>query len=845
MLLFSAVLVAVSACGTTDEDPSCDAPKSQCGSACVDTDKDVKHCGACGTSCAAGESCSDGECVLACEGEQVACGGSCVDVGTDEAHCGGCNKPCDGTCEAGVCVLDCADDETACGGSCVDLKSDDANCGACGTACGNAEQCANSECVCATGAELCGDTCAFLETDAAHCGECGNACETGDNVASVSCEASECKQACEDGFADCDGDASTGCEADLGSTASCGACNVACRADEVCGDAGCGCPDGQVDCNGVCVDTDSDVDHCGGCGVSCNGRTNSTGGVCEDGSCVLACDDGFDHCDGDLANGCELATDSDDENCGGCGIVCGDGLSCSSGECVCPGDLTNCKGTCIDTQVDTQNCGVCGAVCDGVCSSGVCCAPGQTVCDGQCVVLETDGANCGGCGLSCGNFPNAASGTCENSACTAISCQPNFGNCNDAIADGCEANLMADADNCGSCGAPVCEIGCGAGSCAVVEGYSGRNDHGCVLLSGDGSVKCWGSNLYGQMGNGILGSTNYSRVPGYVQDPTDPTGRLTGAVQVVTGFAHSCVRLPDSTVKCWGSSMDENGNQVNEVFPVHIKDPTDPSGRLSDVAELASGRNFLCALMKDTTVKCWGAVPDGAGGSTPTPFPKTILASDSPATALSGVKQIAPGNFHACALMTDGKVFCFGKNAAGELGDGTKTSSLLPVPVGGAATPLTNVTQLAVGQDHSCGLHGDGTVSCWGSNTALRLGIANPPADSSLPVKVTDVVGAQQISASIVSHTCAKLDDGTAKCWGTGTSRRLGNGGTSNSLPVYVKDGTNTTENLTGIRYIEAGNAHTCVWLNSGAVQCVGRNNNSQIGDGSTTEAVWAKPVVW
>jgi hypothetical protein len=175
-------------------------------------------------------------------------------------------------------------------------------------------------------------------------------------------------------------------------------------------------------------------------------------------------------------------------NCGGCGIQCGPGLSCSMGQCValnCPQPLAVCQtpfgGACVDVQNDPRNCGICGFACGqgAICKSGQCagptfdagvCAPNETFCPGGpygpfCTFLGGDPNNCGGCGIQCGS-----GGSCVNGLCTAGdggSCPPALTDCGGACND-----LQNDPSNCGACG-----LACGFGASCVM-GQCGAPDAG-------------------------------------------------------------------------------------------------------------------------------------------------------------------------------------------------------------------------------------------------------------------------------------------------------------------------------------------------------------------------------
>jgi alpha-tubulin suppressor-like RCC1 family protein len=140
---------------------------------------------------------------------------------------------------------------------------------------------------------------------------------------------------------------------------------------------------------------------------------------------------------------------------------------------------------------------------------------------------------------------------------------------------------------------------------------------------------------------------------------------------------------------------------------------------------------------------------------------------------------------HTCALLSGGTVACWGANAYGQLGDGTTTSSPIPVQVKGVGGTgsLSNVIAISAGRYHTCALVTGGTVECWGDNFNGQLGNGAPlyGANSTTPVQVKDtggtnnLTGVSQISAG-GSHTCAVLSDQTVSCWGDNAYGQLGSG---------------------------------------------------------------------
>jgi len=224
----------------------------------------------------------------------------------------------------------------------------------------------------------------------------------------------------------------------------------------------------------------------------------------------------------------------------------------------------------------------------------------------------------------------------------------------------------------------------------------------------------------------------------------------------------------------------------------------------------------------------------GAGGTTSAPFPI----------------QISAGYQHACALLSDNSVWCWGDNASGELGisTATATKSSTPVKVQFGVTGAT-VKAVTAGYSHSCAVFSDATAQCWGANNYGQLGDGTTTSTSS-PVVVrasasTPQSNIQSISAG-TQFTCAVVLDSSrstniVKCWGTGSYGQLGNGVSCSTCEAkypstVVTDTTNNTP-LSGVSSVSAGSLHACAVLTSGATYCWGYNAYGQLGNGSTTDS--------
>lgn len=212
---------------------ACVCPPNErvCDNQCTKVLTDASHCGACGTTCAAGQVCEAGRCVAQCTQPQNCGSASCFDIATDRDHCGpSCLRCADGaTCVQGACT--CPLGTSSCRGACIDFLRDAENCGACGTTCAPGEWCSAGACACQPGLTRCNGACVDLSDDGQHCGACGSACAPGQL-----CSRGACVTACPLGVEACTNERS--CRSGVDPNR-CGGCTTQCSAGERCVDDDC------------------------------------------------------------------------------------------------------------------------------------------------------------------------------------------------------------------------------------------------------------------------------------------------------------------------------------------------------------------------------------------------------------------------------------------------------------------------------------------------------------------------------------------------------------------------------------------------------------------------------
>ena len=192
---------------------------------------------------------------------------------------------------------------------------------------------------------------------------------------------------------------------------------------------------------------------------------------------------------------------------------------------------------------------------------------------------------------------------------------------------------------------------------------------------------------------------------------------------------------------------------------------------------------------------------------------------------------VAAGMEHTCVLSDQGRVWCWGENGYGSLGDGTYTDSKVPV----AVTGLTDAVAISGGARHTCALRATGTVACWGYNNFGQLGNGDNN-NSNVPVDVSGLTGATAIGSG-GNHGCAIVTGGAVKCWGYNAYGQLGNGtsgfGTNSNVPVDVLLSVGGPP-LTGATAVDGGLRHECAIVAGGAVKCWGENVQGQLGNGTS-----------
>lgn len=374
------------------------------------------------------------------------------------------------------------------------------------------------------------------------------------------------------------------------------------------------------------------------------------------------------------------------------------------------------------------------------------------------------------------------------------------------------------------------------------------------LRTNDGRLACWGA-----AGAGAIGA-------GQAEAVTKPRWVDLGAhrvSRVAMGRSHTCVLLDDGSLRCFGGNLKgELGygdtrirGLTPETIPGRLPPVPLPVGRRAK--DVVAGVLSTCAILDDGSLRCWGgmdAAQLGYGDGLPkggTPDTTPDLLPPVPLGPGRTAKQVTMGSAHTCVLRDDDTILCFGRNESGQLGLGdtatrgdtplTTPDQLPPVPLGARVPAL-----LVGGQDSTCAVTPGNQAFCWGRNNygVLGLGDMTNRGDSkaTLPSKLPYLsFGSRHLRSLFMrdEHACAWLDDNSLRCWGTNSGGELGYGdvfsprgsdpGTSSDKlpPVRLPNGLY-------LRHMALGQQHTCGIFHDGSLRCWGLNTSGQLGYGDT-----------
>lgn len=375
-------------------------------------------------------------------------------------------------------------------------------------------------------------------------------------------------------------------------------------------------------------------------------------------------------------------------------------------------------------------------------------------------------------------------------------------------------------------------------------------EHTCAVLT-TGAVRCWGDGRYGKLGYSSTSSVGDSPAASIISAGDVPLGGKAAAITL--GAQHTCALMVGGAVRCWGVGK---GGRLGYGSQTDVgNSPTSSIIAAGDVplggkaVAVSAGESHTCALLVGGSVRCWGSGANGRLG-----YGNTRNVGDSPESSISAVGDvpiggkataISAGGAHTCALLTGGSVRCWGLGGDGQLGHGSRTAighspvaqiaHAGDVPLGGRARAI------ATGSYHSCAVLTGGDLRCWGNGGYGQLGynsyrnVGDTP--STTIINAGDVpVGGQVVGVAAGQfHTCALLESGSLRCWGSNVAGELGYNHT-----VSVGDSTASSIQNAGdvplgatAAAIATGGYHTCAILVTAKLRCWGYGYEGQLGYGS------------
>ena len=342
-------------------------------------------------------------------------------------------------------------------------------------------------------------------------------------------------------------------------------------------------------------------------------------------------------------------------------------------------------------------------------------------------------------------------------------------------------------------------------------------------LEPSGAAWCWGSNWFGELGNGTAYQSHY---------PPVPVSGGHAFVDITVGDGFVCGLEGTGAAYCWGdNSTGQLGQGVvggADSVPVAVV-----GGHA--FRSIAPGILHTCGVTTDSTAWCWGSNSDGQLGDSST------TSRSQPTLVRGGLKWIAlvaaGYTYHAytCGITSTGAAYCWGNGSNGRLGTGSNASSTVPVPVAGGLT-FTQLASAGLSASFTCGVTTGGAAYCWGANRYGNLGRGDTVSSSS-PVAVAGGLTFSNVTTGN-SFACGRTVSADVYCWGSNTLGEMAQGylGVESLRPIPVQTGVT-------FRRVAVGFSHSCGLATDSSAWCWGRNREGQLGVGDSVSSIAPRSV--
>lgn len=370
--------------------------------------------------------------------------------------------------------------------------------------------------------------------------------------------------------------------------------------------------------------------------------------------------------------------------------------------------------------------------------------------------------------------------------------------------------------------------------------YAAGGRHNCVLKMNN-DFYCWGKNNFGQIGNSLSDEVS-------VKSPLLIENFLSSSEKIVTlslAYTHSCLLTNIGNVFCWGNNSSGGvgiSQSVSKVYSPVMIDLALPSE--DKVLSISAGGHHSCAITSGKEVFCWGNNNKGQLGvnsvdifrDVPSLVDQTNLASDE------YFIDLKLAFLHSCGITNLHRVYCWGSNQNGELGNGSSDPlALLPTLVDVSMLDFDDEpAKIFSGYYSNCFISKKNKSYCWGSNMNGSLGLGTIGGTYPLPEIINDFSTPQNYFTSFslgFYFNCGVTNLGKVYCWGRNNSGQLGDGSLDDrSSPTPV-------DTSLSFRSVRVGDYHSCAESTSGKMLCWGSNNDGQLGLGNSASSSSPLPV--